>query len=98
MNNNRQSGFKIMTRLIKVLKPLTPIMMITITFGILGYLAAITITTFGMIATSKALNIDMGITYKTCIAVIIACGILRGVLRYIEQYSKHFITFKNFIS
>ena len=28
--NNRQSGFKIMTRLIKVLKPLTPIMMITI--------------------------------------------------------------------
>ena len=94
MNNNRQSGFKIMTRLIKVLKPLTPIMMITITFGILGYLAAITITTFGMIATSKALNIDMGITYKTCIAVIIACGILRGVLRYIEQYSGHFIAFK----
>ena len=26
--NNRQSGFKLMTRLIKVLKPLTPIMMI----------------------------------------------------------------------
>ncbi|WP_297137458.1 ABC transporter ATP-binding protein, partial [Terrisporobacter sp.] len=30
---------------------------------------------------------------KTCIAVIIACGILRGVLRYIEQYSGHYIAF-----
>lgn len=91
--NNRQSGFKLMTRLIKVLKPLTPIMMITISFGILGFLAAIAITSFGMMAAAIALNIDMGVTFKTCIAVIIACGILRGVLRYIEQYSGHYIAF-----
>lgn len=91
--NNRQSGFKLMTRLIKVLKPLTPIMMITISFGVLGFLAAIAITSFGMIATATALNIDMGVSIKTCITIIIACGILRGVLRYIEQYSGHFIAF-----
>lgn len=91
--NNRQSGFKLMTRLIKVLKPLTPIMMITISFGVLGFLAAIAITSFGMMAAAIALNIDMGVTFKTCIAVIIACGILRGVLRYIEQYSGHYIAF-----
>ena len=42
MNNEekRMSGIKIMARLIKILKPLTPIMMITITFGVLGFLAA----------------------------------------------------------
>lgn len=91
--NNRQSGFKIMTRLIKVLKPLAPIMMITISFGVLGFLAAIAITSFGMIATATALNINMGVSIKTCISIIIACGILRGVLRYIEQYSGHFIAF-----
>lgn len=91
--NSRQSGFKIMTRLIKVLKPLAPIMMITISFGVFGFLAAIAITSFGMIATATALNIDMGVSIKTCIAIIIACGILRGVLRYIEQYSGHFIAF-----
>ena len=91
--NNRQSGLKIMTRLIKVLKPLAPIMMITISFGVLGFLAAIAITSFGMIATATALNIDMGVSIKTCIVTIIACGILRGVLRYIEQYSGHFIAF-----
>ena len=92
--NNRQSGFKIMTRLIKILKPLAPVMAITISFGVLGFLAAIAITTFGMMATAAALNIDMGVSIKTCIAVIIACGILRGVLRYIEQYSGHFIAFR----
>ncbi len=91
--NNRQSGLKIMARLIKILKPLAPIMTITISFGVLGFLAAIAITTFGMMATATALNIDMGISIKTCIAVVIACGILRGVLRYIEQYSGHFIAF-----
>ena len=91
--NNRQSGFKLMKRLIKVLKPLTPIMMITISFGVLGFLSAIAITSFGMIATATALNIDMGVSIKTCITIIITCGILRGVLRYIEQYSGHFIAF-----
>ena len=50
MNKERQSGFKIMLRLIKVLKPLAPIMMITISFGILGFLAATAITSFGMVA------------------------------------------------
>lgn len=91
--NNRQSGFRIMTRLIKVLKPLAPIMIITISFGVLGFLAAIAITSFGMIATATALNINMGVSIKTCISIIIACGVLRGVLRYIEQYSGHFIAF-----
>lgn len=91
--NNRQSGFKLMTRLIKVLKPLTPIMMITISFGVLGFLAATAITSFGMIATVTAFNIDLGFSIKTCIWIIIACGLLRGVLRYIEQFSGHFIAF-----
>ena len=46
-----------------------------------------------MIATATALNIDMGFSIKTCITIIIACSILRGILRYIEQYSGHFIAF-----
>ena len=35
----------------------------------------------------------MGFSIKTCITIIIACSILRGILRYIEQYSGHFIAF-----
>ena len=46
----RRSGFKIMSRLILELKPLLPFMFITITFGVLGFLAAIGITSFGAVA------------------------------------------------
>ena len=92
--NNRQSGMKIMARLIKILKPLAPVMMITISFGVLGFLAAIAITTFGGVAIATKLGIDMSVTFKTSITVIIVCAVLRGLLRYIEQYSGHYIAFK----
>lgn len=96
MNNEEKklSGLKIMLRLIKILKPLVPVMMITITFGVLGFLAAISITTFGAVAMANIVGIDMGYTFKTCLKIIIVCGIIRGILRYIEQYSGHYIAFK----
>ncbi len=46
-----------MLRLIKVLKPLAPIMMITISFGILGFLAATAITSFGYGCRSRYIRI-----------------------------------------
>lgn len=91
---NRQSGIKIMGRLIKVLKPLVPIMGITITFGVLGFLAAISVTTFGSIAVATKLGINMGISVFQCIKIIIVCAISRGILRYVEQYSGHYIAFR----
>ena len=91
---SRQSGMKIMLRLIKVLKPLAPIMMITISFGILGFLSATAITSFGMLAGATVLGFDMGISLKASIIIVIVCAILRGILRFIEQYSGHFIAFK----
>lgn len=96
MNNEtkRLSGGKIMLRLIKILKPLVPVMMITISFGVLGFLAAIAITTFGAIAMGDAIGLDMGYTFKSATKIIIICGIIRGFLRYIEQYSGHYIAFK----
>lgn len=96
MNNERKrlSGAKIMLRLIKILKPLVPVMMITISFGVLGFLAAIAITTFGAIAMGDVIGVNMGYTMSTAVKVIIVCGIMRGILRYIEQYSGHYIAFK----
>lgn len=90
----RLSGSKIMLRLIKILKPLVPVMLITITFGVLGFLAAIAITTFGAVAIGDVIGINMGYTYKTVVKIIVVCGVIRGILRYIEQYSGHYIAFK----
>ncbi|MCH1958545.1 ABC transporter ATP-binding protein/permease [Romboutsia hominis] len=83
-----------MLRLIKILKPLVPVMMITISFGVLGFLAAIAITTFGAVAMGDIIGLDMGYTFKNAVKVIIVCAVLRGILRYIEQYSGHYIAFK----
>lgn len=96
MNNERKrlSGSKIMLRLIKILKPLVPVMMITISFGVLGFLAAIAITTFGAVAMGDIIGLDMGYTFKNAVKIIILCAVLRGILRYIEQYSGHYIAFK----
>lgn len=90
----RQSGFKIMTRLIKELKPLIPVMVITITMGILGFLAAISIATFGAIAIGSVIEGGMFISFKGAVTVMLVCAVLRGLLRYCEQLSGHYIAFK----
>lgn len=90
----RRSGFQIMKRLILELKPLVLIMLITITMGILGYLAAISIASFGAIALGTVLGDINFITFKGAIIVMIICALLRGFLRYGEQLSGHYIAFK----
>ncbi len=90
----RNSGFNIMRRLIVELKPLAPIMGITIFMGVLGFLAAIAIMVFGVIAVNDLLGTTIWVTYKTAIAIMIASAVLRGLLRYVEQLSGHYIAFK----
>ncbi|MDO4535215.1 MAG: ABC transporter ATP-binding protein [Clostridium perfringens] len=90
----RRSGFQIMKRLILELKPLVAIMLITITMGVLGYLAAISIASFGAVALGTVLGNVTFITFKGAILIMIICAVLRGFLRYGEQLSGHYIAFK----
>lgn len=90
----RRSGLQIMKRLIVELKPLLPVILITISLGVLGFLAAIAIAVFG----SMALGIYIGevtfISYKNLFTVMLVCAVARGFLRYGEQLSGHYIAFK----
>ncbi|WP_026478638.1 amino acid ABC transporter ATP-binding/permease protein [Alkaliphilus transvaalensis] len=90
----RQSGFKIMRRLIVELKPLTKFMMMTIILGVLGFLAAISIATFAAIAIVDVLGQGIGINFTTAIKLMIICALIRGPLRYGEQLCGHYIAFK----
>ena len=90
----RRSGFQIMKRLIVELKPLAPIMAITISMGVIGFLAAIAIASFGAIAIGAATKDITFITFKGAMIVMVVCAILRGFLRYAEQLSGHYIAFK----
>lgn len=90
----RKSGFLIMKRLILELKPLIPYMCITITMGVLGFLAAISITSFSAVAILSVIDNGFKISFISAIIVVVICAILRGPLRYIEQLSGHYIAFK----
>lgn len=90
----RRSGFQIMARLIIELKPLAPVMLITIGMGVLGFLAAIAIATFGAVALGVLIGEVTSFTFKSAVIVMIVCAVLRGLLRYFEQLSGHYIAFK----
>lgn len=90
----RRSGFQIMKRLIVELKPLAPIMLITIFMGVLGFLAAISIAAFGAIALGTYIDDITFITFKGALIVMVVSAVLRGFLRYGEQLSGHYIAFK----
>ena len=90
----RESGFKLMKRLIVELKPLIPFMCITVSMGVLGFLAAIAITTFASIAIGTLIDNSLNISFTAAVVVMIISAILRGPLRYAEQLSGHYIAFK----
>ena len=90
----RRSGFQIMARLIVELKPLAPVMLITIGMGVLGFLAAIAIATFGAVALGVLIGEVTSFTFKSAVIVMIVCAVLRGLFRYCEQLSGHYIAFK----
>lgn len=90
----RKSGFSIMKRLIGELKPLMPVMCITVFMGVLGFLVAIGITAFGGLSIAVLIDKSINFSFKTAIILMILFGILRGPLRYLEQLSGHYIAFK----
>lgn len=90
----RQSGFKIMMRLLKELKPLVGVMMITITLGVLGFLAAISIASFAAVALGTLVEGATIVSFKAAIIIMAVCAVMRGLLRYGEQLSGHYIAFK----
>lgn len=83
-----------MKRLIKELKPLTPVMIMTITMGVLGFLSAIAIATFGAISIGSIIDNRNFISFNGAITVMLVAAVLRGLLRYCEQLSGHYIAFK----
>lgn len=91
---DRKSGFYLMKRLILELKPLIPVMFITISMGVLGFLASISITSFGAVAIVSLLGEGFKITFTTSLIIMAVCALLRGPLRYAEQLSGHYIAFR----
>lgn len=92
--NVRRSGAVIMANLIRLLGSLAGIMVLAVLNGAVGFLCAMGVPLFGAIGIAKLLGEEIFLSYGAIMAIIIGCGVLRGLLRYFEQYSNHYIAFR----
>lgn len=90
----RRSGAKIMASLITLLGSLAYIMVLAVINGSLGFVCAMGVTLFGAVGIAKALGETIALSYGWIITLAIGCGVLRGLLRYLEQYGNHYIAFR----
>ncbi len=90
-----RSPAAIVGRLIVLVKPMLPIMLAAIVMGVAGHFCATFITLFGGFALLAAAGLPSPLhTAGTAFGCILLFALLRGVLRYAEQASNHYIAFK----
>lgn len=90
----KRSNLSIMFRLSALVKPLAGFMVLAIIMGVIGNLCAAFITILGGYAILDALNISTGLSMLTAFILAGVFALLRGILRYAEQSSNHYIAFK----
>ena len=83
----RRSGFRIMSELIGLIRPLRGVMLLGITLGVLGFLCAIFLTVIAGYALSTGIP-------RTLLICLMTIALLRGILHYGEQYCNHYIAFR----
>ena len=93
----RRNGFTIMAKLIVLVGSLAYIMLLAVVNGLLGYLAALGTTLFGAMGVAQIINsstFGSQVSVWLFVGLAVGSGVLRGILRYFEQYSNHNIAFK----
>lgn len=90
----KRSGFKVMARLIGLVRPLTGYMILAILMGVIGHLCASFITIFGGYAILQILHPEWSLKLGVLFVTVSLFALLRGFLRYAEQACNHFIAFK----
>lgn len=89
-----RSGLKVMMGLIKLVKPLLFVMLIAIIMGCVGNLFATFITILGAYGVLTIVGVNTNVSLTLIFTLIVIFAVLRGVLRYTEQASNHYIAFK----
>ncbi|MBN6711176.1 ABC transporter ATP-binding protein [Haemophilus haemoglobinophilus] len=90
----RKNGFVIMWHLLKLVMPLAHIMSFTIITGVLGFLSAIFIMVLGAMGLTNLLGFSSHFSFSHILIALIVLAVARGILRYLEQMSGHYIAFK----
>lgn len=89
----QQSNLRICLRLTALVKPLLGFMLLAVFLGVVGSLAASFITILGGGVFLSLINKQSAVVTGMLLCIA-AFALMRGVLRYGEQYCNHFIAFK----
>lgn len=82
-------------RLLHEVGPLRPTMIAACAFGTLGHLAATFLPVFGVLALFAVLEEPVwGVSMTAGFAAMAVCAVIRGLMRYAEQYMNHNVAFK----
>lgn len=90
----RSPHLVVMARLVLLTRPLVPVMAAAVALGVAGFLAAIFLTVLAAYALLDIAGVAGGIGAGVAVGGVIACGVLRGPLRYGEQLCNHYLAFK----
>ena len=89
----QRNGVQVMAGLIGMIKPLLPVMLLAVVMGCVGNLTATFLTVLGGYGLLAAAGLWEG-NLTVIFGGMILCALLRGILRYAEQVSNHYIAFK----
>lgn len=93
--NGAMSDWRLVRRLLHEVGPLRKYMIIACTCGTLGHLAATFLPVFGVVAAFAAINLPIWhMNLTAAIAAMIVCALIRGGMRYAEQYMNHNVAFR----
>lgn len=90
----RRSHLAVMFELLKLTKPLLPVMALAIFLGVVGFAAAIFLTVFAVFGLLDLSGFETGIGWVVAAIAVAICGVVRGPLRYGEQLCNHYLAFK----
>lgn len=88
------SDIGILMRMLKELGALAAVMTLTILCGVGGYLAAASIPVFIAVAALGLAGTNIGLPFSAVIFIVVLSAAARGLLRYAEQLSGHYIAFR----
>ncbi|TPF85873.1 ABC transporter ATP-binding protein [Bifidobacterium sp. UTCIF-37] len=85
---------QVISRLLNEAKPLASLMTAASVTGAIGHLSATFLPVFGMVAAfALAGHPVWGMDVRPAVIAMIVCALLRGVMRYVEQYLNHNVAF-----
>lgn len=89
------STMRLVARLLGQVGSLRPLMIVACVFGTLGHVAATFLPVFGTMALFTAFGKPVwGMSAGWALALMIVCALVRGAMRYCEQYMNHNLAFR----